>query len=74
MATECTICGTPMIGSSDDDRCCLDCDAINFPPPDAKPLPWWEAVRGHLAPCRDGLRALRHVMEQGGIDTNRGDY
>ena len=58
MLTQCTICGIPLLGSPDDDVCCAACDAINFPPPDAKPLPWWEAVRGTLAPCRDGMRAL----------------
>ena len=58
MASTCTICGIPMIGSPDDDVCCLACDAINFPLPDEKPLPWWEAVRGTLAPGRDGVRAF----------------
>ena len=72
--TTCTICGVPVVGSVDADVCCTDCDAVNFPPPEDIPLPWWQAVRLRLAANRDGIRALRHVMEQGGIDTNRGDY
>ena len=58
MATQCTICGIPMLGSSDDDRCCLACDEINFPPPEDIPLPWWQAVRLRLAPNREGIRAM----------------
>ena len=58
MPTQCTICGTPMIGSPDDDRCCLACDEINFPPPQDIPLPWWQAARLALAERRDGIRAL----------------
>lgn len=56
--TCCTICGVPLIGAPDDDRCCIDCDAANFPPPEDIPLPWWQAVRLRPAPNRDGIRAM----------------
>ena len=61
--TTCTICGVLVVGSADADVCCADCAAVNFPPPKEPPRPWWETLRGPLAPRRDGIRAMSRREE-----------
>lgn len=61
MYSRCTICGTQVAGTPDDDRTCPDCEAANFPvAPDqaaltARSLEWYVRER---ASAPRGLRAL----------------